>query len=51
MTRILISSASGVNGDGYGEVLGFAADGALAGPFSRDRRITDPAGVRLRNRR
>lgn len=42
MTRILISSASGVNGDGYGAVLSFAADGALAGPFSQDRRITGP---------
>ena len=47
MTRILISSASGVNGDGYGAVLSFAADGALAGSFSQDRRITDPRGLGL----
>src|SRR5580700_12335747 len=47
MTRILISSASGANGDGYGAVLRFAADGALAGPFSQDRRITDPRGLSL----
>ncbi len=47
MTRILISSASGVNSDGYGAVLSFAADGALAGPFSKDRRITDPRGLSL----
>jgi hypothetical protein len=47
MTRILISSASGANGDGYGAVLSFAADGALAGPFSQDRRIADPRGLSL----
>ena len=47
MTRILISSASGVNGDGSGAVLSFAADGAPAGPFSQDRRITDPRGLSL----
>src|ERR1700727_1582170 len=47
MSRILISSASGVNGDGYGAVLSFAADGALDGPFSQDRRIADPRGLSL----
>jgi hypothetical protein len=45
MTRILVTSASGANGDGYGAILSFTADGALAGPFSRDRRITDPRGL------
>jgi DNA-binding beta-propeller fold protein YncE len=47
MTRILVSSASGANGDGYGALLCFSADGALAGPFSDDRRITDPRGLSL----
>ena len=43
MTRILVTSASGANGDGYGALLGFSAEGQLAGPFSDDRRISDPA--------
>jgi hypothetical protein len=45
MTRILVTSASGANGDGYGAILSFTADGALTGPFSQDRRITDPRGL------
>jgi DNA-binding beta-propeller fold protein YncE len=47
MTRILVTSASGANGDGYGAILGFTTDGALTGPFSQDRRITDPRGLSL----
>ena len=47
MTRILVTSASGASGDGYGTLLGFFADGQLAGPFSNDRRITDPRGLSL----
>jgi hypothetical protein len=47
MTRIVVTSASGANGDGYGAALGFTADGALAGPFSQDGRITDPRGLSL----
>jgi DNA-binding beta-propeller fold protein YncE len=45
MTRILVTSASGANGDGYGAILSFTDDGALTGPFSQDRRITDPRGL------
>jgi DNA-binding beta-propeller fold protein YncE len=45
--RILVTSASGANGDGYGTVLGFGPDGKLAGPFSMDPRITDPRGMSL----
>jgi DNA-binding beta-propeller fold protein YncE len=45
MTQILVTSASGANGDGYGAVLAFTDDGAAAGPFSDDRRITDPRGL------
>jgi DNA-binding beta-propeller fold protein YncE len=47
MRRILVTSASGANGDGYGTVLSFSAGGDLAGPFSDDPRITDPRGMSL----
>jgi DNA-binding beta-propeller fold protein YncE len=47
MRRILVTSASGANGDGYGTVLSFSAAGELAGPFSDDPRITDPRGMSL----
>jgi DNA-binding beta-propeller fold protein YncE len=47
MTQILVTSASGANGDGYGAILGFTADGALTGRFSEDPRITDPRGLSL----
>ena len=45
--RILVTSASGANGDGYGTVLAFGPEGELAGPFSTDPRITDPRGMSL----
>jgi hypothetical protein len=44
MTSVLVTSASGANGDGDGAILGFSADSALIGPLSQDRRITDPRG-------
>jgi DNA-binding beta-propeller fold protein YncE len=47
MRRILVTSASGANGDGYGTLLSFSAGGELAGPFSDDLRITDPRGLSL----
>jgi len=47
MRRILVTSASGANGDGYGTLLCFSADGKLAGPFSDDPRISDPRGLSL----
>jgi DNA-binding beta-propeller fold protein YncE len=47
MRRILVTSASGANGDGYGTVLSFSASGDLAGPFSDDPRIADPRGMSL----
>jgi DNA-binding beta-propeller fold protein YncE len=47
MRRILVTSASGANGDGYGTLLSFSAGGDLAGPFSADPRITDPRGMSL----
>ena len=47
MKRILVTSASGANGDGYGTLLCFSASGELAGPFSNDPRINDPRGLSL----
>jgi DNA-binding beta-propeller fold protein YncE len=47
MSRILVTSASGTNGDGYGTILSFSASGKLAGPFSDDPRVTDPRGMSL----
>ena len=42
---LLVTSASGANGPGYGKLLAFAEDGELLGPFSEDARIIDPRGV------
>ena len=47
VAQILVTSASGANGDGYGALLGFSADGVLTGAFSDDGRITDPRGLSL----
>jgi hypothetical protein len=45
--RLLVTSASGRNGDGYGALLSFDLHGKLSGRFSEDRRITDPRGLRI----
>jgi DNA-binding beta-propeller fold protein YncE len=45
--RILVTSASGANGNGYGALLSFGPEGEYQGPFSNDARITDPRGVSL----
>jgi DNA-binding beta-propeller fold protein YncE len=45
--RILVTSASGANGDGYGAILGFGPLGEFTGPFSSDPRIADPRGLSL----
>src|ERR1700739_4412932 len=42
---LLVTSASGVNGSGYGKLLAFDADGKMLGPFSEDARIVDPRGL------
>ena len=42
---LLVTSASGANGDGYGALLGFDHDGKPIGPFSADKRIVDPRGL------
>jgi hypothetical protein len=44
---ILVSSASGANGNGYGALLGFDLDGRSLGLFSDDNRISDPRGLSL----
>jgi hypothetical protein len=45
--RILVTSASGANGNGFGAILGFGPEGELTGPFSSDPRIADPRGTSL----
>lgn len=47
MTQILVTSASGANGDGFGALLSFTADGEPTGHFSDDQRIADPRGLTL----
>jgi DNA-binding beta-propeller fold protein YncE len=42
---LLVTSAAGANGDGYGKLLAFDRDGAPLGPFSDDDRIADPRGL------
>jgi DNA-binding beta-propeller fold protein YncE len=45
--RILVTSANGANGNGYGAILGFGPEGEFTGPFSGDPRIADPRGLSL----
>lgn len=42
---LLVTSAAGANGDGYGALLAFDDEGAPLGAFSPDRRIADPRGL------
>jgi outer membrane protein assembly factor BamB len=42
---LLVTSASGANGDGFGALLAFEADGRFRGPFLHDDRIADPRGL------
>jgi DNA-binding beta-propeller fold protein YncE len=42
---LLVTSAAGANGDGYGALLAFGGDGRLLGKFSDDGRIADPRGL------
>jgi DNA-binding beta-propeller fold protein YncE len=42
---LLVTSAFGVNGDGYGALLAFARNGTPLGIFCADPRITDPRGL------
>jgi DNA-binding beta-propeller fold protein YncE len=45
--HILVTSASAPNGNGYGTILDFDANGKFTGPFSGDKRIADPRGLAL----
>jgi hypothetical protein len=42
---LLVTSAAGVNGDGYGALLAFDRNGSPLGAFSDDARIADPRGL------
>ena len=44
---LLVTSAYGANGNGYGAVLAFNGNGKLLGRFSDDSRIVDPRGLAL----
>ena len=43
--RLVITSAAGANGNGYGTLLAFDSTGAPLGAFSADDRIADPRGL------
>lgn len=43
--RLLVTSAAGANGEGYGLLLAFDRDGTPLGSFSGDDRIVDPRGL------
>jgi DNA-binding beta-propeller fold protein YncE len=45
--NILVTSAAGTNGAGYGSILTFALDGKRLGTFAADAGITDPRGLRV----
>src|SRR5579862_5389685 len=42
---LLVTSASGANGNGFGALLAFELDGRLRGTFIDDDRIVDPRGL------
>jgi hypothetical protein len=42
---LLVTSAFGVNGDGYGALLAFDRNGTPRGAFCNDPRIADPRGL------
>jgi hypothetical protein len=42
---LVVTSAAGVSGDGYGALLAFETDGSPLGVFSHDERISDPRGL------
>jgi hypothetical protein len=45
--RVVVSSASGKNGDGHGALLSFDENGRFFGAMSSDARIQDPRGLRV----
>jgi hypothetical protein len=42
---LLVTSASGANGNGFGALLAFELDGTFRGAFIEDDRIGDPRGL------
>ena len=42
---LLVTSAAGANGNGYGGLLAFDLDGSPLGAFSDDSRIAHPRGL------
>jgi hypothetical protein len=44
---LLVASAAGSDGDGYGALIAFDIDGKPLGAFSNDSRIVDPRGLAL----
>lgn len=44
---LLVTSASGANGDGYGALLAFDANGSCLDAFCADNRIVDPRGLAI----
>lgn len=45
--NILVTSAAGANGDGYGSIVIFSLDGRALGAFGGDHNITDPRGLHV----
>ena len=48
--HLLVTSASGVNGAGYGKLLAFDGSGQLLGPFTEDAGVLDPRGLGVQGR-
>jgi len=44
---LLVTSASGASGNGFGALLAFELDGRFRGTFIEDDRITDPRGLAI----
>jgi len=42
---LLVTSASGASGDGFGALLASESDGSFRGTFIDDDRIADPRGL------
>src|SRR5579863_7769743 len=47
---LLVTSASGASGNGFGALLAFESDGSLRGTFVDDDRIADPRGLAVHPR-
>ena len=45
---LLVTSASGASGNGFGALLAFELDGRFRGTFIEDNRIADPRGLAVK---